>query len=141
MRHALVLEKDSTSSEQTSRLLRSLGYVTAPVRSPDEALNVASAIKFDVIVTCTAKNPDDRRALTGELKRAAPEAAIILIAEPEDTGGQAAIKCPGVSAVINRPPSAKMLRQIVDFGIDGYGLQPAVVLPSQERRLSKGGLG
>jgi DNA-binding NtrC family response regulator len=134
MKHALILEKDATSSGTTARLLSSLGYMTAPVRTPEEALNVASAIRFDVIVTCTAKRMNDRRALTGELKRVSPKAAVILIAERGDVGNSSAWNSPGVSGVIERPASAKVIRQIVEFGIDGYGMQPAGVAALQERR-------
>jgi DNA-binding NtrC family response regulator len=136
MRQALILEKDAGSSASTSQLLRSLGYVTALVHTPHQALNVASLIRFDVIVTYTSKTPDERRSLTGELKRAAPEAAVILITERDNVTSEVHPSiCPGVSAVIKRPPSAKLLRQIVEFGIDGSGLQPASVLPTQERRV------
>jgi CheY-like chemotaxis protein len=127
MRNALILEKDAVSSSSTSQLLSSLGYVTAPVRTPQQALNVASSIRFDIIVTCTS---------TGELKRAAPEAAIILIAEPHDATSDAQLsQLPGVSAVVKRP-SVKVLGQVVEFGIGGCGLQPSHVLPAQERRSS-----
>lgn len=57
-----------------------------------------SVLRFDVIVTCTATKANDRRSLTGELKRSAPEATVILIAESgnEDKRRQYA----GVSAVV-----------------------------------------
>jgi CheY-like chemotaxis protein len=136
MRNALILEKDAVSSSSTSQLLSSLGYVTAPVRTPQQALNVASSIRFDIIVTCTSRMPDERRSFTGELKRAAPEAAIILIAEPHDATSDAQLsQLPGVSAVVKRP-SVKVLGQVVEFGIGGCGLQPSHVLPAQERRSS-----
>lgn len=130
MKNALILEKDKDSSTKISRVLSWLGYVTAPVRTPDEALNVARAIKFDVIITCTAKTPHDRRSLTGELKRAAPEAALILISDKETPLSH----CPGISAVVKRPPSFDVLRHIVEFGIDGSGLQLAYLPVLHERR-------
>jgi len=132
MKSALVLEKDAPSSVRTTKLLSCLGYVTAPVRSPEEALNVASAIKFDVVVTYTATKPNDRRSLTGELKRVAPEAAVVLLVNDNEERPLPGYK--GVSAVLERPPSADDVRRAVMFGIDGYGLQPAYVLPFEERR-------
>jgi CheY-like chemotaxis protein len=138
MKYALVLERDPSSSEKTSQLLRWLGYVTAPVQTPVEALNVAGTISFDVIVTCTAVQPNERRSLTGELKRAAPEAAVVLIAdEDEENPAARARKYPGTSAVLARPPSVEALRKVVEFGIDGSGLQPIHVPPSQERRRNR----
>lgn len=67
MKCALVLEKDLALDCDTSQQLRSIGCVTAPARTPEEALNVASAINFDVIVTCTAAIPGDRRSLIENL--------------------------------------------------------------------------
>ena len=134
MKHALILEKDEESSTKVSRVLGWLGYVTAPVQTPEQALNVASAIKFDVIITCTAKTPDDRRSLTGELKRAAPEAALILISDKEINVDTSLSQCPGISAVVKRPPSFDVLRHIVEFGIDGSGLQLTYLPVLHERR-------
>ncbi|MFC0251417.1 hypothetical protein [Massilia consociata] len=135
MKCALVLEKDQLSSGDTSRLLKSLGYVPAAVRTPAEALNVASALDFDVIITCTSKIPDDRRSLAGELKRLAPEAAVILVQDdaslPHDARPGYA---EGISGVLHRPIQVRDIRQIVEFGIDGCGMQPAYLPPSQDRR-------
>jgi len=130
MRHALILENDAESNAKLTRMLNWLGYVTAPVKSPEEALNVAGAIKFDVIITSLAKTSCDRRALTGELKRLAPEAAVLLIAHDDVTLGH----CPGISAVIRRPPSLDVLRKILEFGIDGSGLHLVHMPSTHERR-------
>lgn len=137
MKAAVVLEKDSDSAAKLAGQLRGLGYLTAPVRTAEQALSAVNLIKFDVIVTCTAKRENDRRALTGELKRAAPDAAIVLITESDGALEGARRNCPGVSAVIKRPPSADALRRIVQFGIDGYGLQPSYVPPAHERRRAR----
>lgn len=102
------------------------------MRSPEEALNVASAIKFDVVVTYTATKPNDRRSFTSELKRAAPEATVVLIVENDDE--KPVPGCKGISAVLERPPSADDVRRVVQFGIDRYGLHPAYVLSFEERR-------
>lgn len=135
MKCALVLEKDAVSSARTSALLQSLGYTTAPVTTPEEALNVADLISFDVIVTCTTRVPHERRSLTGELKRHSPEAAVVLIADADDEPDELAdARHAGVSAVLPRPASLDTLRRVVEFGIDGYGLQPIHVPPSWERR-------
>lgn len=138
MKSALILERDAHASMRTSKLLSCLGYVTAPVRTAEAALNAVSTIKFNLIVTFTATRPNDRRSLTGELKRAAPEAVVVLIAENDDEYRKSSPYCvQGLSAVLKRPPTADAVRRIIDFGLDGYGLQPAYVRPRLERRKSK----
>lgn len=132
MKTALVLEKDRVACRETAQLLAGLGYVAAPVGSADEAIKVASAIRFSVIVTCTATRPHDRRSLIGELKRTAPDAAVVLVAETDEEVAHA--HHAGVTAVVRRPASAATLRRIVEFGIDGYGLQPVCIAPGEERR-------
>jgi CheY-like chemotaxis protein len=135
MKAALVLEKDPVSTKKTSQILETLGYLPAPVRTADEALAVASAISFDVIVTSTPVKANDRRALTGELKRLAPEAAVVLIAESDQENVEARQRSyAGLSAVLTRRTMADGLRRVVQFGIDGFGLQPSGVPKSAERR-------
>jgi DNA-binding NarL/FixJ family response regulator len=135
MKAALVLEKDPVSTKKTSQILRTLGYLPAPVRTAEEALAVASAISFDVIVTSTPIKPNDRRALTGELKRMAPEAAVVLIAESDEEHLEARQRSyTGLSAVLTRRTMADGLRRVVQFGIDGFGLQPSGVAKLDERR-------
>jgi DNA-binding NarL/FixJ family response regulator len=105
------------------------------VRTAEEALAVASAITFDVIVTSTPIKANDRRALTGELKRMAPEAAVVLIADSDEESADARQRFyAGLSAVLTRRTMADGLRRVVQFGIDGLGLQPSGVPKSVERR-------
>lgn len=135
MKAALVLEKDLVSTRKTSQILKTLGYLPAPVRTAEEALAVASAISFDVIVTSTPIKPNDRRALTGELKRMAPDAAVVLIADSDKENIEARQRSyAGLSAVLTRQTMADGLRRVVQFGIDGFGLQPSGVPKSSERR-------
>lgn len=135
MKAALILEKDQVSVKKTSQILRVLGYLPAPVRTAEEALAVASAISFDVIVTSTPIKANDRRALTGELKRMAPEAAVVLIAESDEERVEVHQRSyAGLSAVLTRRTMADGLRRVVQFGIDGYGRQPPGVPRSVERR-------
>lgn len=135
MKTALILEKDPVYVKKTSQILRILGYLPAPVRSVDEALAVASAISFDVIITFTAVNANDRRGLTGELKRMAPEAAIVLIAESEEERVETCQRSyAGLSALLTRRTMADGLRRVVQFGIVGFGLQPPGVPKSLETR-------
>lgn len=135
MKSALVLEKDDAARDKIVNLLKWMGYVTAPVRTADEALNVASAISFKVIITYTATRPNDRRSLVGELKRAAPEAAIVLVTENDHRQSWAQQRqIFGVSAVVMRPPTVDDLRRVVEFGIDGDGSQPCSVSIQSERR-------
>lgn len=135
MKAALILDKDPESTGKTAQLLKMLGYLPAPARSADEALAIATSICFDVIITCTSINHNDRRALTGELKRLAPGAAVVLIAEDYDEYAQARGQSyVGVSAVLTRQMMAAGLWRVIEFGIDGYGLQPPGVPASFERR-------
>jgi CheY-like chemotaxis protein len=135
MKAALVLEKDPASTERTCRILKTLGYLPAPVRTAEEALAAASAISFHVIVTCTSTKANERRSLTGELKRMAPKAAVVLIAESEEERVEAChLSYVGLSTVLTRLTMADGLRRIVEFGIDGYGLQPSGVSKANERR-------
>lgn len=135
MGHALVLEIDSESCTQIADLLRSLGYTAAPVRTPYEAIEVASALKIDVVVTYTCQIPNDRRALTGELRRAAPEAAVILIGEGDTSQIEAtAGSCPGLSAVVTRPISIAVLRDIIALQVCTVTSKPGYRDPWKERR-------
>lgn len=135
MKHALVLEKDARSCARLSELLRHLGYTAATVRTAFEALEVTSAIKVEVIVTYTCRIPNDRRALTGELKRAAPEAALILIGENDGSDIEAAAgNCPGLSAIVTRPTSVDILRSIIALQGGSYGLPRGSTNPWKERR-------
>lgn len=135
MKTALILEKDLAAAEKTSTVLKGLGYLPAPVRTAEEALAVASAISFDVIVTSTPVRANDRRSLTGELKRMAPEAAVVLIAESDEESAEARKRyCVGLSAVLTRKTMADGLRRVVQFGLDGYGLQPSVLRSVERRR-------
>ncbi|MGB9108453.1 MAG: hypothetical protein WCC39_07165 [Telluria sp.] len=112
MKYALVLEKNSETCNNTANLVASMGYLVTPVFSPKKALHAAHMIQFDLIVTCTAGIPGDRRSLTGELARCSPDAVLILVAEPElksDNG-----KVAGVKAVINRSTIADDLTKAVD---------------------------
>ncbi|ALK98647.1 hypothetical protein AB595_09785 [Massilia sp. WF1] len=96
---------------------------------------VAGAIRFKVIVTCTPVKPNDRRSLPGELKRTAPEAAIVLIAENDEEYAEARRQSyAGLSAVLTRRTMADGLRRIIQFGIDGFGLPTPGIPASSERR-------
>lgn len=113
MKYALILEKNSELCNNTAAVLSSMGYLTTPVFNQKKALYAARLIQFDLIVTCTAHIPGDRRSLTGELKRCLPEATILLLADPESappTGG----KLDGVSAILYRPLTEEAVRNILE---------------------------
>lgn len=138
MKSALVLEEDDAARDKIVNLLKWMGYVAAPVRTADEALNIASAISFKVIITDTATRPNDRRSLIGELKRAAPDAAIVLLTESDHRQSWTQKRqIFGVSAVVLRPLTVEDLRRVVEFGIDGDGSQPCSVSGHLERRMTR----
>jgi CheY-like chemotaxis protein len=134
MKCALILEKNAATQTHTEQVLRSLGYVVAATKTPYEALNVASCLDFDVIATYTPELPNDRRSLTSELKRYAPEAAVVLVADDEEPAPPPAEWHQGISAVIKRSQLMSMLWRIVQFGVDGCGLQPHYLPEGYERR-------
>ena len=112
MKYALVLESNSETCNNTAGLVASMGYLVTPVFSPKKALHAAHMILFDLIVTCTAHIPGDRRSLTGELARSSPDAVLVLVADPglKPVSGQ----FQGVNAIINRPVIVRDLENAVD---------------------------
>ncbi|CAN7352869.1 hypothetical protein [Massilia sp. LjRoot122] len=134
MKSALLLEQDIDSCARTTQALKWLGYAVAPIRTAQQALNAVRMLKFDLIVTGTAEKPNDRRALTGELKRSAPGSSIILIADDGNPKQEKQLKSyPGVSAVIKRPASLEALRKVVEYQLD-HELLPARFPMEEERR-------
>jgi DNA-binding response OmpR family regulator len=134
MKYALVLEKDSALCNNTSSLVSSMGYLITPVFNPKKALHAAHMIQFDLIVTCTAVNPGDRRSLTVELKRCSPEAVIVLVVDPE-LGPRTNGSFDGVNAVLYRPLSVPALHDVINAGFDHYAVQaPPFQAPSERRR-------
>lgn len=112
MRYALVLESSSETCNHTAGIVATMGYLVTPVFSPKKALHAAHMIQFDLIVTCTTSIPGDRRSLTGELARCSPDALLILTAEPGSDAMQGQFE--GVNAIVDRPVTAKGLREAID---------------------------
>jgi CheY-like chemotaxis protein len=133
MKYALVLEKNSELCNKTANIVSSIGYLVTPVFSSKKALHAAHMIQFDLILTCTAVNQDDRRSLTGELKRCSPDALVVLLADPEPQS-QACYMTDGVSAVLQRPLAIDELRKIVDTGMASQEQLLAPCRPDAERR-------
>lgn len=135
MKSALILEQDSLARERIVEVLGWLGYVAAPVATPQQALRAAGVLRFDLIVTSMARQPNDRRLLTGELKRAAPGSQIVFIAaNDEEYWGAKAGKYGGVSAVIHRPVSAEAMFKLIEYQLDGGDLAAAPGGFERERR-------
>lgn len=135
MKYALILEKNSELCNDTTAVLSSMGYLTTPVFNQKKALYAARLIQFDLIVTFTDINPGDRRSLTGELKRCLPEATVILLADPE-SGPSVDRNIDGIAAVLYRPLTAQAVRDVLESGEEGFGLQPPPSQPVSERRRS-----
>jgi CheY-like chemotaxis protein len=133
MKYALILEKNSAVCNDTNAVLSSMGYLTTPVFNQKKALYAARLIQFDLIITCTAVNPGDRRSLTGELKRCLPDATVILLADPE-SGPLTDGSVDGVAAILYRPLTVQAVRRVLESGPDGFGLQPPPSQPMSERR-------
>jgi CheY-like chemotaxis protein len=134
MRCALLIEHDPMACRETHALLRSLGYIVAATDSPRAALNTAQTVRFDVVLTYTTCNADDRRSFIGEIARLAPLAPVVLLL---DEANQLPSCHAGHSAVVHKPVTLRSLRRVIEFGIDGNGAMPSYAmhrLPRQERR-------
>lgn len=124
MKYALVLEKDTARCNNTSTVLSSMGYLITPVFSPKKALHAVHMIQFDLIVTCTAVNPGDRRSLTGEMKRCSPDSVLILLADPK-AGPHFNSNYDGANAILERPLTIPSLRNVLDIHpVDGIFAPP-----------------
>ncbi len=134
MRCALLIEHDPVARGDIAALLTSLGYIVATTDSPRAALNTAQAVRFDLILTYTTFNADDRRSVVGEMTRLAPQAPVILLL---DEKSHVASHYTGCSAVLYKPVTLRSLRRVIEFGIDGNGAMPSFAthgLPREERR-------
>jgi len=132
MKYALVLESNSETCNDTAKLVASMGYLVTPVFSPKKALHAAHMIQFDLIVTCTAAMPGDRRSLTGELARCSPDALLLFVEGPETEAANGQFE--GVNRIIKRPVLAENLRNAINDGVDKL---PPPLLPrwlTRERR-------
>jgi DNA-binding response OmpR family regulator len=134
MQCALLIEHDPKACGEIAALLKSLGYIVATTDSPRAALNISQTVRFDLILTYTTFNADDRRSFIGEIVRLAPQAPVILLL---DDKSHVASHYTGSSAVLHKPVTLRSLRRVIEFGIDGNGAMPACAahaLPRQERR-------
>lgn len=131
MRCALLIDHDAESRERTTALLQARGFVVAATANPQTALHTAQTVRVDVVLTDTAFNADDRRSFLGELHRLAPAAPLILLA---DSPAAVPIYHDGCSAVLAKPVTARALRRVLDFGIDGDGMLPVHAMCEDERR-------
>ena len=131
MKYALVLESNPETCNSTAGLVASLGYLVTPVFSPKKALHAAHMIQFDLILTCTACIPGDRRSLVGELARCSPDALLILVVEPASNAVDGRFM--NVNAIINRSVIARDLKNLVDCR-EASPTQPLPPRPGRERR-------
>jgi CheY-like chemotaxis protein len=131
MKSALLLEYDPDTRSELTRLLGTLGYIAVPAPGPQAALNTVQTLRFDLILTCTAFNADDRRSFVGELARLAPHAVIVFLVDEESARAGYHDRN---AALLFTPVSLRALRRVIHFGLDGLGMQPAWAPPPVERR-------
>lgn len=131
MKCALLVDHDAAARDATATILQSLGYVVAPTDCVRTALHTVQAIRVDAVLTDTAFNEDDRRGFVGELARLAPSAPVILMT---DKAGAPPLFRDGCVAIVPKPVSPRDLRRILEFGIDGCGMQPSHPGCNHERR-------
>lgn len=131
MKSAMLLEYDEGARGQTAAVLKSLGYLVAYAATPQAALQSAQALRFDVVLTCTDFNADDRRSFVGELARLAPGAAIVYLLDSDATGCGRAERA---SALLFKPVTLGALRRVLEFGVDGMGQRQVWLPPERERR-------
>lgn len=133
MNYALVVENNAISCNNTSAILASLGYLVTPTFNLRKALHAVQMIQFDLIVTWTVVNPNDRRALTGEFRRHSPDAVLILVKDSETTPSSAH-DIPGVNAILYRPFTANDVKRVVESHVHGSGLPTSSSFLRGERR-------
>lgn len=133
MNYALVLENDAASCNKTSAILASLGYLVTPTFNLRKALHAVQMIQFDLIVTWTVVNPDDRRALPGEFRRHSPDAILVLVKDPGTTS-LSANNIVGVNAILYRPFTADDVKRVVESSVQGIKLPTSSVFQQGERR-------
>ena len=134
MKCALLVEHDPVVCGGIAALLKSLGYIVATTDSPRAALSTAQTVRFDLILTYTTFNADDRRSFLGEITRLAPQAPVVLLL---DDDGQVPHYHAGRIAVLSKPVTLRSLRRVIEFGIDGNGAMPSYAMqqaPGEERR-------
>jgi CheY-like chemotaxis protein len=134
MKCALLVEHNPADREKIAALLKSRGYIVATTDSPRAALNTAQTVRFDLILTYTTFNADDRRSFLGEITRLAPQAPVVLLLDDES---QVPHYHAGRIAVLTKPVTLRALRRVIEFGIDGNGAMPSHAsqpLPHDERR-------
>jgi DNA-binding NarL/FixJ family response regulator len=134
MKCALLVEHDPLACGEIAALLKSLGYIVATTDSPRAALNTAFTVRFDLILTYTTHNADDRRSFLGEITRLAPQAPVVLLLDDET---QISPYQAGRIAVLSKPVTLRSLRRVIEFGIDGNGAMPShatLPAPREERR-------
>ena len=133
MKCALLVEHDPLACGEIAALLKSLGYIVATTDSPRAALNTAQTVRFDLILTYTTFNADDRRSFIGEITRLAPQTPVVLLLDDKTHVPHHA----GRIAVLAKPVTVRSLRRVVEFGIDGNGAMPCRAThpaPGPERR-------
>ena len=134
MKCALLVEHDPVTCGRIAALLKSLGYIVATTDSPRAALNTAQTVRFNLVLTYTTFNADDRRSFLGEITRFAPKAPVVLLLD-DDT--QVPHYHAGRIAVLTKPVTLRGLRRVIEFGIDGNGAMPSYAMqqaPGEERR-------
>jgi CheY-like chemotaxis protein len=130
MKCALLLERDPAARRDIAAQLRTLGYIVANVDTPAMAVNAAHALRYDLILTDTTFNMDDRRSFLGELERLAPHAPVVLLSTGERQAHFEHRHLP----VLDKPVTLRALRRVIEFGVDGYGMQSSAAARGQERR-------
>jgi DNA-binding NtrC family response regulator len=134
MKCALLVEHDPVACGGIAALLKSLGYIVATTDSPRAALNTAQTVRFNLILSYTTFNADDRRSFLGEITRLAPQAPVVLLLD-DDT--QVPHYHAGRISVLTKPVTLRGLRRVIEFGIDGNGAMPSYAMqqaPGEERR-------
>jgi DNA-binding NtrC family response regulator len=131
MRCALLLEQDPKARREIGMLLHTLGYIVACTELPRTAINTASAVHIDLVLTSTTLNQDDRRSFVSEIARMAPDAPVILL---QDEPARVPSCDEGCSGVIVKPVTVSNLRRVIEFGVDGCGAAPGFCPRAHERR-------
>lgn len=131
MKCALLVEHDPVAGEEIAAMLKSLGYIVATTDNPRAALNTAQTVRFDLVLTYTTFNADDRRSFIGEITRLAPQAPVILLLDEQS---HVASYHAGHSTALAKPVTLRALRRVIEFGIDGNGAMPSHAMHATQQK-------
>jgi len=75
---------DRLLREERAKTLHDGGYYTSAARTPEEAIQLATQIHFEIVVVCHSLSTHERRSLREWMEEKAPATTVILLGKPAD---------------------------------------------------------